>query len=225
MADRSQAREVKSDGSGTAAKLNERAQPSNIVSPPGSKTPPSMPSKRTILFPANQPNQQRPLEGSEPVDAGALSRALKDYDEAGRRRERTPGTSPCRKRQRVYGDRYVMVSAGSQGSETNRTPDSFLTVMGKTCRQPSACCMRMAALQPPPKQRDGPPTRSSISKRVCVYWLFSLVFWLTDPIYSGGSKSDLFSSFAQRIVWQYCPTAGPELNFTRSAPRLQQWHQ
>ena len=113
MADRSQAKE-KAASSGAAAKLDERAQLSNIASPPGSKTPPSMPAKRTILFPGNPPNQQRPLEGSEPVDAGALTRALKDYDEAGRRRERTPGTSPCRKRQRVYGDRYVMISSESE---------------------------------------------------------------------------------------------------------------
>ena len=47
--------------------------------------------------------------GSEPVDPNALSKALKDMEDAGRARERTPGASPSRKRQRVYGDRSVKV--------------------------------------------------------------------------------------------------------------------
>ncbi|CAF9941147.1 substrate-specific activator of APC-dependent proteolysis [Imshaugia aleurites] len=45
--------------------------------------------------------------GSEPVDPTALSKALKDMEDAGRVRERTPGASPSRKRQRVYGDRFI----------------------------------------------------------------------------------------------------------------------
>ena len=45
--------------------------------------------------------------GSEPVDANALSKALKDFEDARRTRDRTPGASPSRKRQRIYGDRYV----------------------------------------------------------------------------------------------------------------------
>lgn len=48
--------------------------------------------------------------GSEPVDPTALSKALKDMEDAGRVRERTPGASPSRKRQRVYGDRSVKVA-------------------------------------------------------------------------------------------------------------------
>lgn len=39
------------------------------------------------------------------MDPDALTKALKDMEDAGRQRERTPGMSPCRKRQRVYGDR------------------------------------------------------------------------------------------------------------------------
>ena len=73
----------------------------NMVSPPGSKTPPSNPVKRTLFFPASHGTQSE----SQPVDPDTLAKALKDYDDAGRRRERTPGTSPSRKRQRVYGDR------------------------------------------------------------------------------------------------------------------------
>lgn len=78
---------------------------SSIVSPPGSRTPPSVPSKKTLLFSEPSSNRQKSRTGSEPIDADALSLALKEYEEAGRRRERTPGTSPSRKRQRVYGDR------------------------------------------------------------------------------------------------------------------------
>ncbi|KAN0073995.1 WD40-repeat-containing domain protein [Elaphomyces granulatus] len=75
----------------------------NMVSPPGSKTPPSNPVKRTLFFPASHGTQSE----SQPVDPDTLAKALKDYDDAGRRRERTPGTSPSRKRQRVYGDRFI----------------------------------------------------------------------------------------------------------------------
>lgn len=78
----------------------------NIASPPGSKTPPSMPSKKTLFFPDTMgSSRQKPQSSPDPVDPDALTKALKDYEEAGRRRERTPGTSPSRKRQRVYGDR------------------------------------------------------------------------------------------------------------------------
>jgi cell division cycle 20-like protein 1 (cofactor of APC complex) len=64
-----------------------------------------MPAKKTVFYSDNLGNRPRAAEGSEPVDASALAKALKDYGEAGTRRERTPGTSPHRKRQRVYGDR------------------------------------------------------------------------------------------------------------------------
>lgn len=45
--------------------------------------------------------------GSEPVDPTVLSKALKDFEDARRTRDRTPGASPSRKRQRIYGDRSV----------------------------------------------------------------------------------------------------------------------
>lgn len=89
---------------GTTRSQASNTRAANIVSPPGSKTPPSMPIKRTILYPDNI-GGPRAQDGSEPVDANALAKALKDFDEGGVGRERTPGASPCRKRQRVYGDR------------------------------------------------------------------------------------------------------------------------
>lgn len=45
--------------------------------------------------------------GSEPIDARALSEALKSVEERKAIRERTPISSPSRKRQRIYGDRSV----------------------------------------------------------------------------------------------------------------------
>lgn len=76
-----------------------------LVSPPGSRTPPSKPTKNTLSFPDTSGNHSHLSNLSEAVDPAALASALRDYDEAGRRRERTPGASPSRKRQRVYGDR------------------------------------------------------------------------------------------------------------------------
>lgn len=76
-----------------------------LASPPGSRTPPSGLIKNTSSFPETSGNHSHLSNLSEAVDPAALASALKDYDEAGRRRERTPGASPSRKRQRVYGDR------------------------------------------------------------------------------------------------------------------------
>ncbi|PWY92740.1 WD40 repeat-like protein [Aspergillus heteromorphus CBS 117.55] len=93
----------------SAAKSSERAAPNalTIASPPGSRTPPSMPSKKTLFYPEPQGRRQKSETTSDPIDPGALAKALKEYEDAGNPRERTPGTSPSRKRQRVYGDRFI----------------------------------------------------------------------------------------------------------------------
>lgn len=59
--------------------------------------------KRSHILGANGHSR----EGSEPVDPGALSRALQGVEQASQSRERTPVGSPSRKRQRVYGDRFI----------------------------------------------------------------------------------------------------------------------
>lgn len=65
-----------------------------------------MPSKRTMYFPDNSNSGSRQREDeADPIDPSALAKALLDYETAGGRRDRTPASSPCRKRQRVYGDR------------------------------------------------------------------------------------------------------------------------
>lgn len=74
-------------------------------SPPDIKTPPSLTGKRNHLNGSLAHGNDR--AGSEPIDPSALSKALKDFEEAGNIRERTPGGSPSRKRQRIYGDRLV----------------------------------------------------------------------------------------------------------------------
>ena len=49
-----------------------------------------------------------PSRGTGSIDPDALSQALNDFQNPGRHhRQRTPGGSPSRKRQRIYGDRYV----------------------------------------------------------------------------------------------------------------------
>lgn len=82
-----------------------------LMSPPGTRTPPSDPSKRAQMSaPAIQGTQR---QDSEQLDADALSKALHQFEEAGRTRERTPGESPKRKRQRIYGDRLVVAESTS----------------------------------------------------------------------------------------------------------------
>ena len=81
----------------------ENSHTPTLVSP-DTKTPPAA-TKRNPTNGLGTNGVQR--VGSEPVDSTALTKALED---TGRVRERTPGASPSRKRQRVYGDRSVKVA-------------------------------------------------------------------------------------------------------------------
>jgi hypothetical protein len=74
---------------------DEGAATPALISPPESKTPPTASHKRNKSVSRN----------SEAVDASALSKALKDFEQAGKARERTPIASPSRKRPRIQGDR------------------------------------------------------------------------------------------------------------------------
>lgn len=76
-----------------------------LASPPDSRTPPTVASIRSQSHSHVPKGPER--AGSESVDPSALTKALKDFEDAGRPRERTPGASPSRKRQRVYGDRFI----------------------------------------------------------------------------------------------------------------------
>lgn len=78
------------------------------ISPPASNSPPpSHGIKSKSAHSTARSTRQRSRTGSEPVNPDALARALQDFEDAGRQRESTPGSSPSRKRQRVYGDRYA----------------------------------------------------------------------------------------------------------------------
>jgi cell division cycle 20-like protein 1 (cofactor of APC complex) len=80
-----------------------------VNTPPGAKTPPTAAEKRRMDRSANvdsgtRTERSKTLDSA--VDPNALSKALqKEFEDAGRSRDVTPGGSPSRKRQRVYGDR------------------------------------------------------------------------------------------------------------------------
>jgi cell division cycle 20-like protein 1 (cofactor of APC complex) len=78
-----------------------------VATPPRSATPPPAIEKRKSDRTSNEENIARngSATGSA-IDPNQLQKALKEFeDAAGRHRDTTPGGSPARKRQRVYGDR------------------------------------------------------------------------------------------------------------------------
>ena len=90
-------------------------------------TPPLATGKRSHLTGGAASGTER--AGSEPIDASALSKALKEFEDSGNTRERTPGGSPSRKRQRIYGDRSV--ESSREGLED----------LKKLLREPSILCL------------------------------------------------------------------------------------
>lgn len=79
--------------------MDEKRTPA-LASPPDSRTPPTVNGRRGKMNGTER-------AGSEPINASALTKALKEFEDSGSARERTPGASPSRKRQRVYGDRFI----------------------------------------------------------------------------------------------------------------------
>lgn len=81
-----------------------------MLSPPRSKTPPTVIGKRS--------SSERPGAGikreSEPVNATALNKALQQVEDTDRARSVTPSGSPSRKRQKVQvgGDRFIPNRSG-----------------------------------------------------------------------------------------------------------------
>lgn len=90
--------------SSTITTAVENLQTPTLVSP-HSNTPPTATAKLGQLKDPALNAAER--AGSEPLDPNVLSKRLKGMEDAGRIRERTPGASPSRKRQRIYGDRSV----------------------------------------------------------------------------------------------------------------------
>jgi cell division cycle 20-like protein 1 (cofactor of APC complex) len=81
-----------------------------VATPPRSTTPPPQAEKRKsdrkVTDEGARTDRAIVASGADAIDPSALSKALlKEFDDAGRHRDITPGGSPSRKRQRVYGDR------------------------------------------------------------------------------------------------------------------------
>jgi cell division cycle 20-like protein 1 (cofactor of APC complex) len=74
-----------------------------VGTPPRSATPPPQAEKRKS---DRKTTEEGVRSGADAIDPTALNKALmKEFDDAGRHRDITPGGSPSRKRQRLYGDR------------------------------------------------------------------------------------------------------------------------
>ncbi len=92
------------------------AQTPSPLSPPTSKTPPTITGKRPHSERDASSNSRSLRSGSEPVSAAALNKALQNVEEASRPRSSTPAGSPSRKRQKLQGgggsDRFIPNRSG-----------------------------------------------------------------------------------------------------------------
>ncbi|USW47669.1 Putative WD40/YVTN repeat-like-containing domain superfamily, The WD repeat Cdc20/Fizzy family [Septoria linicola] len=83
------------------------------LSPPRSKTPPTVTGKRAHSDDQVPTTSTTYRSGSEPVNAVALNKALKDIERSGLHRVSTPTASPSRKRQKIQtSDRFIPNRAG-----------------------------------------------------------------------------------------------------------------
>lgn len=85
-----------------------------MISPPRSKTPPTVIGKRSHSERLATEADNTVRGGSEPPFAKALNKALQQVEDAGRPRSTTPSSSPSRKRQKVQsgGDRFIPNRSG-----------------------------------------------------------------------------------------------------------------
>lgn len=78
------------------------------MSPPRSKTPPTVTGKRSHSEARDVNTNNAIRSGSEPVSAMALNKALKEVERTEQRRVSTPSASSSRKRQKLQaGDRFI----------------------------------------------------------------------------------------------------------------------
>ena len=157
-------------------------------------------------------------DGSEAIDAESLSKALQDFKDGERSREKTPTGSPSRKRQRIYGDRYVIASLTSNDSylEPKRNSpsrcfgrlyfilDSFRIEMAKIYNRASVYSMTKHLLTHLPSQSAGQPTENFIFRRVS-----ATTSYQTDMliIHSGRSKPNVFEITPLRTFRHHHPAA------------------
>ncbi|KAK1028898.1 substrate-specific activator of APC-dependent proteolysis [Friedmanniomyces endolithicus] len=97
----------------TNEQTHQDVQMPTWISPPRSKTPPTVIGKRSH---SERIANASHGSGSEPISATALNKALQQVEDAGRPRTLTPSGSPSRKRQKVQGvgggDRFIPNRAG-----------------------------------------------------------------------------------------------------------------
>ncbi len=91
------------EGSAAAGVASDRPQTPEFSPLPQSETPPTITHRHSLGNVEIGSSSRRAV--SEAMEADVLSRRLKELENTGRQRERTPGRSPSRKRQRVFGDR------------------------------------------------------------------------------------------------------------------------
>jgi len=87
----------------TPEDLHLEAAPRLLAAPTREKK--EYPAERVLTNPAQQ---------DRVVDAYALRQALQDFESTGRGRAKTPTGSPSRKRQRIFGDRFVTNQAAGR---------------------------------------------------------------------------------------------------------------
>lgn len=85
----------------------ERPRTRSMVSPRQVSTPPLRATTTNKREHINGTANHTGDHATSSVNPDALSKALKEVEDAGRPRETTPTGSPSRKRQRVWGDRFV----------------------------------------------------------------------------------------------------------------------
>ncbi|KAF2484155.1 WD40-repeat-containing domain protein [Neohortaea acidophila] len=92
----------------------EEATTPILISPPRSKTPPTVIGKRTNSDRRASESDRTLRSGDGPVSAKALNKALQQVEETERTRSITPTGSPSRKRQKVHNgsDRFIPNRAG-----------------------------------------------------------------------------------------------------------------
>ena len=121
------------------------------LSPPRSKTPPTITGKRAHSRAQSATASAAAIHrsGSAPVNPTALNRALKQMEDAGRRRDITPAGSPQRKRQKTFAGDHRFIP----------------TDQDRTSRRVTVCWTTKARLQLPRARIRSLRRRSCTFKR------------------------------------------------------------
>lgn len=128
-----------------------------MLSPPRSKTPPTITGKRAHSRHLSASAANR--SGSAPVNPTALNRALKQMEDAGRRRDITPAGSPQRKRQKTFaGDHRFIPNRSGQDLQASY---SLLDDEGSPAT-PSRAHKKAASSEVHFQKRDANRTYSSL---------------------------------------------------------------